>query len=173
MSDNNDFSQLSPQEEEQNLCDVDAAIASSENTLGDLLKKTGDPQLQMYAGLFFGQELYEKCRATPITDTLVDVFLQSYYLYLEELEELQEMDDSLQEQVLPAAPVCGRASAPACTFFQQGRCNKGPSCCFSHDAPSPAPVGGGRAPAPAPKPCHFFQKGRCNKGASCRFSHMA
>jgi hypothetical protein len=171
---NNKFSQFSSDEEEAQLCELDEEFYSEE-TFGDLLE---DDDLLEFAGTFFGSGGFDKYLNLPITESLIQVFLSSYYLFLEETNT----PDELLEEDLPAAPVGGgRAPAPApaksCTFFQQGRCNKGASCQFSHDAPASAP-----APAPAPaasaasapaKSCTFFQQGRCNKGVSCRFSHQA
>ena len=50
-----------------------------------------------------------------------------------------------------------------CTFFQKGKCTKGTSCRFSHEAIAPAP--------PVLIQCTFFLAGKCTKGSSCRFAH--
>lgn len=64
---------------------------------------------------------------------------------------------------------------PPCIFFMQGRCNRGPSCHFSH---VPAPVAEVAPPPPmqyqAPDLpiCKYWRQGSCRFGAQCRFSHQ-
>ena len=56
----------------------------------------------------------------------------------------------------------GEKFAPACTYYLQGRCDKGDDCLFYHPE--------GREGEDATT-CSFFLKGRCTKGSSCPFSH--
>ena len=52
-----------------------------------------------------------------------------------------------------------------CRFFQEGRCNAGRQCKFSHDSSVlKKPV--------AKPPCRYFLSGHCLAGSSCEFSHL-
>lgn len=52
-----------------------------------------------------------------------------------------------------------------CRFFQQGRCNAGRQCKFSHN---PAVL----KTQPQKAPCRFFQQGACAAGDACQYSHV-
>eukprot|EP00912_Choanoflagellata_sp_UC4_P000757 UC4_evm3s473 len=63
-----------------------------------------------------------------------------------------------------------------CTFYLQGRCNRGDSCRFIHpiekkNATSTINPLAFKAPLTPPKVCTFWLQGRCNRGADCRFLH--
>jgi E3 ubiquitin-protein ligase makorin len=57
-------------------------------------------------------------------------------------------------------------SSTPCRFFQEGRCNQGRKCSFSHD-PSvlKKPV--------VKAPCRYFLAGNCLAGDACAFAHVA
>ena len=64
-----------------------------------------------------------------------------------------------------APPVGGNV----CKDFLNGRCMRGQSCKFSHEAPEGTAV----APQQEQPVCKDFQNGMCTRGASCRFKHEA
>lgn len=68
-------------------------------------------------------------------------------------------------------------NSTTCKEFQNGLCNRGNSCKFSH---GPYPMGGGPTqggvigglqPAMGATMCFDFKMGRCERAAACRFSH--
>ncbi|KAL8366504.1 hypothetical protein RB595_005004 [Gaeumannomyces hyphopodioides] len=60
-----------------------------------------------------------------------------------------------------AGYVLDRPARARCTFAR-GRCTRGASCPYPHEA----------GPAPRiPKPCRYFAAGHCNYGGACRFLH--
>uniref|UniRef100_A0A8C4R3S9 C3H1-type domain-containing protein n=1 Tax=Eptatretus burgeri TaxID=7764 RepID=A0A8C4R3S9_EPTBU len=48
-----------------------------------------------------------------------------------------------------------------CSFYMEGRCNKGDLCHFSHDA----------EPLKKKEPCKFYAGGSCGKGEKCLYMH--
>uniref|UniRef100_UPI00358F2D7E zinc finger CCCH domain-containing protein 8 isoform X2 n=1 Tax=Myxine glutinosa TaxID=7769 RepID=UPI00358F2D7E len=48
-----------------------------------------------------------------------------------------------------------------CSFYMEGRCNKGDLCTFSHDA----------VPLKKKEPCKFYAGGHCGKGERCLYMH--
>lgn len=52
----------------------------------------------------------------------------------------------------------------ACSFFAQGRCNKGDACSFARLKDT--------TQQPSLRPCSFFAQGRCTKGPDCTFAHV-
>jgi hypothetical protein len=64
-----------------------------------------------------------------------------------------------------AAPMGGGAGP--CYAFQEGNCQYGDTCRFSHGGRGGGGGGGGGGP------CYAFQEGNCQYGDTCRFSHGA
>lgn len=55
-----------------------------------------------------------------------------------------------------------------CKFFQQGRCNQGEKCNFSHSTGTPRPQ------SKSKKPCRNITGGfKCFFGEGCHFSHAS
>lgn len=52
-----------------------------------------------------------------------------------------------------------------CYAYQNGSCDRGDSCRFSHEFGA---IPEGRN---VQKPCHAFSQGNCEYGAACKFSH--
>lgn len=55
-----------------------------------------------------------------------------------------------------------------CMFQAKGKCHRGASCPFSHDASDFVPV---QLENKIRRLCKFFEAGRCTNGASCSFAH--
>jgi hypothetical protein len=54
-----------------------------------------------------------------------------------------------------------------CIAYHQGKCNRGPSCRFSHGASNEDCANF----LPVALPCARHQEGRCQKGSRCRYEH--
>ncbi|KAI8818645.1 uncharacterized protein EV422DRAFT_498787, partial [Fimicolochytrium jonesii] len=56
-----------------------------------------------------------------------------------------------------------KAAKTPCEFWQQGRCNQGDNCPYSHD---------GEGSSFAERlPCRFYKSGSCQRGDECIYSH--
>ena len=89
-----------------------------------------------------------------------------------------------EESQEPAAPTLPSKDLP-CFDFQQGKCNRGDACEYSHDISKDGPKPKAKAKAKAkPKPltqeeldrrknvpCNNFAKGHCRFGDRCQFDH--